>query len=1314
VAHPPTASRATAAASLGVLALLVVAPRGSGAPESAPPALRGAGERDAGCLTCHAGIEDMHPGADLSCTDCHGGDGAALSKSLAHVRAPSRDSGDERVPALDEDLPWRRFKNPMDLRVVSTTCGDCHAQLIEHLRTSLHGTTAGHLSDGYYEMGLVGSVGSRYAVFPTKAGRPGGEVEALTQPPPFSDRLNVSELRTHFTDLVRKECMQCHLWSEGRAVQGRVGFDGDYRGEGCAACHVAYTLDGLSSSADPSVPKNEPGHPVRHTLQRAPTTQTCTACHYGDASIGLAFRGLSQLPPGAPGGPNIPGTTDRPLNREFYLSDPEMTPPDVHHESGMHCVDCHTLGDVMGDGFLHGQMEHAVEISCQACHGTFARRTDLRTERGTPLAHVRDDGTSVILTSKVDGREHRVPQAVDVLDPSHADYNPRAAEAMTPQHADVECYTCHAAWNVNFLGFHFSRNESLTQLDLLSGKRTPGRVTTQEKVFSTWKGFYAGRNEAGRIAPYMTGFSTMGSVWDANGELVIDQAMPVTEKGLSGLTMVHHQVHTTRPTARSCVECHRSSTTWGLGSLNFRLARQLAFVADRRGIEVVALDRGQITASPPLGKLVLPDVVAIAPHCDDLQGRAHHLYATEGGRGVHVIDVRDPAKPRRVAFLATINPREMHLAGDYLYLADGIGGLRILDVSVPEKIHEVGHVPMFDAHDVQVQWPYAYVADGPGGLAIIDVRAPIAPRFVSAFDLNLEDDSPNQAAQVAVMFQNSRPIAIEGKTTDRRTPARNIAAVLDLEQGLYLVDVTEPTRPEVLFPSPGFLRSDRSRGGRGRRGDPNLTNRGMVFLSHVDLAEAQGGDPTRERDYVFVTSEVRLRNGMRRSVAQPFDVTDPTRPRVPPAGVEVGFATEMLAAAQIYNQPFLQTYLFSPGELGVFISDFTTTHEPKQAGTLPGLIAAYAIAFEEFPLDRTIDEMGRPLKDVSHPASRWLYRTEIERILAVPGAALGTVQVGTPAHDSLGLSARLHLGRLDADGSGLLEGDEAKGAGAGTFDRDGDGRIALIELAAAGGMLRSSGSAAPDAIEPAFLVTRVDADGDLSRLLDGTDPYAFDRDADDRLDRAEMERAFFHALDLDGDERLSLDELSRHPGDLRGLRYRDAIAQALFREVDRNKDGRVSGRELKLRDADWEALDVDRDGGVQLPISRLVNRRGAGTVEPKIVEWPYRRAYAYPLPPTISREAFYAAFDADGDERITKREMKAREDLFLALDLDGSGVLDETEITPVLTQIGQLGVDATVDEFQRRWDLDGDGQVEAAEIPNAPVLRARGVIGPGR
>ena len=50
-----------------------------------------------GCLRCHQGIEDMHPGFPLSCVDCHGGDGEAREKSRAHVAPRTQSRDDERV-----------------------------------------------------------------------------------------------------------------------------------------------------------------------------------------------------------------------------------------------------------------------------------------------------------------------------------------------------------------------------------------------------------------------------------------------------------------------------------------------------------------------------------------------------------------------------------------------------------------------------------------------------------------------------------------------------------------------------------------------------------------------------------------------------------------------------------------------------------------------------------------------------------------------------------------------------------------------------------------------------------------------------------------------------------------------------------------------------------------------------------------------------------------------------------------------------------------------------------------------------------------
>jgi hypothetical protein len=69
---------------------------------------------------------------------------------------------------------------------------------------------------------------------------------------------------------------------------------GDYRSSGCTACHVIYANDrspvhsgpyadkghqGLSFSADPMIPKNEPGHPIDHKFTRAIPSSQCIVCH---------------------------------------------------------------------------------------------------------------------------------------------------------------------------------------------------------------------------------------------------------------------------------------------------------------------------------------------------------------------------------------------------------------------------------------------------------------------------------------------------------------------------------------------------------------------------------------------------------------------------------------------------------------------------------------------------------------------------------------------------------------------------------------------------------------------------------------------------------------------------------------------------------------------------------------------------------------------------------------------------------------------------------------------------------------------------
>jgi hypothetical protein len=75
---------------------------------------------------------------------------------------------------------------------------------------------------------------------------------------------------------------------------------GDYRSSGCSACHVVYANDrsptnsgywskyghqGLSFSADPTIPKNERGHPITHQFTRSIPSSQCMNCHMHQGNL---------------------------------------------------------------------------------------------------------------------------------------------------------------------------------------------------------------------------------------------------------------------------------------------------------------------------------------------------------------------------------------------------------------------------------------------------------------------------------------------------------------------------------------------------------------------------------------------------------------------------------------------------------------------------------------------------------------------------------------------------------------------------------------------------------------------------------------------------------------------------------------------------------------------------------------------------------------------------------------------------------------------------------------------------------------------
>lgn len=146
-------------------------------------------------------------------------------------------------------------------------------------------------------------------------------------------------------------------------------------------------------------------------------------------------------------------------------------------------------------------------------------------------------------------------------------------------------------------------------------------------------------------------------------------------------------------------------------------------------------------------------------------------YAYLVDRGLRVINIADPARPRLVAGIASPYSSENVAAAEgYAYVAEFAQGLWVVDVSDPTNPRSVARCRLPDgALGVTLSGHYAYVAGGSAGLRIVDVRKPRRPIEVGYYD------SPGDCCDVAVAGRH--------------------AYIADGECGLRVVDVSNPRKP---------------------------------------------------------------------------------------------------------------------------------------------------------------------------------------------------------------------------------------------------------------------------------------------------------------------------------------------------------------------------------------------------------------------------------------------------------------------------------------------------------------------------------------
>jgi len=480
-----------------------------------------AGGRVERCLVCHSKKHEdpggVHRAEALGCSSCHLGDPLAYDKDRAHA-------GMEPEPGA--------------LATVDRTCGQprCHAREAARVQTSLMARGAGIIAVDRWVFGEQQTPDGTQTMM---------QLLARKEPTPAEDHL-------------RKLCAGCHLHSrKGNRDDAIRGI-----GSGCAACHYTSLAPNTASG---------PVDPVQHgPVDARVPDKRCLGCHSRSGRVSLSYQGLAEVKP----------AQAKDCRRPATLHDGRpacLVTPDVHHEKGLTCVDCHLHTDLMGDGKERLHKEDQVEVTCEACHppadegpgpgpGSGAVREDPITEdllrlrkqrrgtgepgrrgrRGTLLWNVRAEageagkaGKGWVMIAKASGKRH-------TLKPTPADANHRLKG-----HERLSCQACHSTWAPTCTTCHTAYEPGGKQWDFARAAETKGawKETARQQ---SWGPPTLARTAAGRVVPAVPG---MIMTIQGAGQGVIRRRL-----------FAPMDPHTTRKQARTCDSCHRSSVALGLGA----------------------------------------------------------------------------------------------------------------------------------------------------------------------------------------------------------------------------------------------------------------------------------------------------------------------------------------------------------------------------------------------------------------------------------------------------------------------------------------------------------------------------------------------------------------------------------------------------------------------------------------------------------------------------------------------------------------------------------------------------------------------------
>ncbi len=481
------------------------------------------------CVICHhnmKGFTASHNPQAVGCVACHLGDPYTFDKDVSH---------------------HNMVNIPGNLTHAARTCGTskCHPEITERIQNTMMTTLSGIVSVDRFVFNEIDKP---------------GKLSRITE-------IGHSPADRHLRDM----CANCHLGNP-KIEYGPV--TELTRGGGCNACHLNYPDK-----------KFETGEEFKTDLSYHPqlslniSNNHCFGCHSRSGRIATNYEGWHETQLEKEDVKDWEGFRQIEDQRIF-----EFVSADVHHQSGMECIDCHNSYELMGDGNLYMHEEFQVKIQCKDCHFNHQPKTitasalDSETRKIADLRKYSDNrhflkieksGLAMVNTFVDEaGNKWLISKNSGKLFPMIAPANDCSRGNA---HNALTCDACHTAWAPQCIGCHNSYEKNSAGYDLLNNKHITG----------TWVE-YTGKFLSD---PPVLGIDEREEITDGAKRMVSTfingMVLSIDVESFDGDSKdeIFHRLyaptvaHTTSREGRSCKSCHNNPLAigYGRGKIDYKI-----------------------------------------------------------------------------------------------------------------------------------------------------------------------------------------------------------------------------------------------------------------------------------------------------------------------------------------------------------------------------------------------------------------------------------------------------------------------------------------------------------------------------------------------------------------------------------------------------------------------------------------------------------------------------------------------------------------------------------------------------------------------